>query len=304
MTEFEDEKPTEGLGSFPSWYAEIFPAGARDGFYTKVGDYSYSFVKRSDTQLVVSFDNLSDAGNPRFDREPWAGKFCRDMGWSHLGVYTQRPHWFRDQGLIDSLEALRDNGFFEQFPNVAFCGTSMGGFAAMTFSSLSPGANVVAYSPQSTLNSDLVPWETRFRKGRAADWSLPYSDAADQTAEARNAYVIFDPFHALDQKQVERFSGDNIQFRRAFGLGHKSAFSLNRLKFLKGTMELGIRGELDEATFYKGIRKRSELYLYRKNMEDYLAANGQGTRAERVRAAFKRKRKLMAVNAQQEKAGS
>ncbi len=279
------------LGGVPSWYREIFPAGPNDGFFLKRGVHSLSFVDRGKHQLVVSFDNLSDAGNRRYDREPWGGKFLADSGWSHLGIYSQVPHWFRDQGLIEMLEKLKSDGFFGQFERVAFCGTSMGGFGALTFSGLSPGATVIAFSPQTTLNEGLVPWETRFAKGRAADWSLPYSDAAEQTGAAARIYVVHDPFHVLDRKHFERLRGANVIGLRGFGLGHKSALLLRKMDVLKPIMSEAFAGTLSEQGFYRMIRARKNIYLYRQNIEAYLAERGLERWIPMFRSAFKARRK-------------
>lgn len=282
----------------PSWFREIYPAGPRDGWFRKFGDHSCSFVDRGKKQLVVSFDNLSQAGNEAYAREPWAQKFCEDRGFSHLGVYAQTPSWFRQDALIKELERIRDDGFFKQFDEVAFVGTSMGGFAALTFSALSPGARVVAFSPQSTLDKALVPWESRFAKGRAADWSLPYSDSATSTQSAKQVFVVYDPFHASDKGHIDRLTGDNIVRLKGFGLGHKSALALNRMEALKPVMEGGIAGTLEPETFYQMIRARKDVYLYRHTMEGYLAAKGEDTRRNRFAAAFiRRRRKLQASTA-------
>lgn len=276
----------------PSWYQEIYPGGDRTGWFTSLGDHAASFVQRSKKQLVVSFDNLSQAGNDAYAREPWAQKFCADRNFSHLGIYAQTPTWFRDADLIAYLEGLRDQGFFKAFKSVAFVGTSMGAFGALTFSSLAPGATVVAFSPQSTLNADLVPWETRFGKGRAADWSLPYSDASMHLSSAKKAYLIYDPFHAADRAQIDRLRGKNLVHLKGFGLGHKSALVLNRMDVLKLAMEKGIAGKLSEAEFYSAIRGRKDIYLYRQSMEGYLRGTGQDARADRFVQAFKKRRRL------------
>ncbi|MEM7470916.1 MAG: hypothetical protein AAF340_06135 [Pseudomonadota bacterium] len=276
----------------PSWYREIYPAGARDGWFRKFGDYSCSFVERDRAQLVVSFDNLSQAGNDAFAREPWAQKFCEDRSYSHLGVYAQSPTWFRDTALIDYLEQLRDEGFFKGFKRVSFVGTSMGAFGALTFSSLAPGSTVVAFSPQTTLDAQEVPWETRFGKGRSADWSLPYSDAALETVTAKRVYLIYDPFHQGDKKHIERLEGGNLIHLKGFGIGHKSALVLNRINVLKQVMEHGIAGDLDPAQFYKWLRGRKDIYLYRQSMEGYLEARGQEARIKKFGDAFKKRRRL------------
>ncbi len=287
----QGEPDEQDLGGIPGWYREIFPAGPCDGFYAKLGAHSASFVDRGTHQLVVTFDNLSDAGNPRYDREPWAGKFCADNGWSHLGVYAQPPSWFRDARLISYLEGLRDDGFFKRFERVAFCGTSMGGFGAVTFCDLSPGCTVMAFSPQTTLAADLVPWEKRFAKGRAMDWSLPYSDAAEHTAQAGKVFVVYDPFLKEDATHALRLKGDNIVFLRGFGLGHKSAFMLHRMDRLKLTMAQAITGDLTPARFYAQIRNRKDIYLYRTNIESYLETMGRPALIDIFRNAFKQRRR-------------
>ncbi len=292
IAEPETPTPLEEAMPLPSWYCEIYPAGERNGWFRKFGDYSCSFVERDTSQLVVSFDNLSQAGNEAYAREPWAQKFCADRGYSHLGVYAQTPTWFRNADLIDYLEQLRNDGFFKGFEQVAFVGTSMGGFGALTFSSLAPGATVVAFSPQTTLDEAEVPWETRFAKGRAADWSLPYSDAATQTGGASKVYLVYDHFHSADRQHVDRLVGRNLVHLKGFGIGHKSALVLNRMDALKKVMEDGIAGTLDPADFYKSIRARKDIYLYRTTVEGYLKERGQEDRLKRFANAFKKRRRM------------
>lgn len=294
-SEGETQKPTEPEPQDPppSWYQEIYPAGHRDGWYRKFGAHSASFVARGTGQLVVSFDNLHQAGDTRFAREPWAQKFCADKGYSHLGIYAQTASWFRDAQVIAELEALRDSGFFAGFDHVAFVGTSMGAFGALTFSSLAPGSTVVAFSPQTTLDAQAVPWENRFAKGRAADWTLPYSDAAQQTAQAKRVYLIYDPFHIRDRKHVARLEGANLTHLKGFGLGHKSALLLNRMGVLKDVMEGGIEASLEASDFYKAIRARKNIYLYRTTMEGHLNNRGHTDRRTRFVDAFIKRRKAL-----------
>ena len=193
------------------------------------------------------------------------------------------------------MERLRDDGFFKGFKRVAFVGTSMGAFGALTFSSLAPGSTVVAFSPQTSLDKKLVGWENRFAKGRAADWSLPYSDAAAQTDTASEVYVIYDQFHEGDRKHVDRLSGANITRLKGAGLGHKSALVLSRMNVLKDIMEQAVAGTLNELDFYRAIRARKDIYLYRQAMEGYLTERGKADRAERFGNAFKKRRRLQSA---------
>lgn len=182
----------------PDWYREIFPAGPHDGFYHKMGYHAASFVDRGRGRLVVSFDNLSDAGYPYFDVAPWASKFVAERGWSHLGVYSRGPSWFRDVGVNDLFYRFWKEGFFTRFDHVAFTGTSMGAFGALAYSNHAPGATVMALSPQTTLDLSKAPWEKRFGKAHAFDWTLPYSDAAQTVSRAGRIYLVYDPFMVPD----------------------------------------------------------------------------------------------------------
>ncbi|OOY20383.1 hypothetical protein BMI86_07455 [Thioclava sp. DLFJ5-1] len=291
--DFEDDAAGGETGleeKLPDWYREIFPAGPRDGFYEKLGAHALIHVARDPATLVVTFDNLSDAGYPGYDIRPWAEKFIRDNGWSHLGVVAQGPTWFRDARLIARMEALRDQGFFEGYARVVMTGTSMGGFGALAFADLAPGCEVVAFSPQTTLARDLVPWERRFARGRDQDWSLPRSDAAEHSGAAAKVWVVCDPFLQEDMRQVGRLPRDNVTLLKAFGQGHKTALVLRRMELLKAVIARAVTGELSEDWYYRSTRGRKDIYLYRKVMEDHLASRGKEHRIPRLVAAFKARR--------------
>jgi len=275
----------------PSWYKEIFPAGPCNGFYQKFEHHAVMCVERDPNVLVVSFDNLAEAGNKNLKREAWAGKFLADLGVSHMGVFSQGPTWFRDQSLVSYLAMLRDQGFFRRFSRVVFCGTSMGGFAALAFASLSPGAVVIAFSPQSSLDTKLVPWETRFRKGRAQNWELAHSDGAREIESASKVYVVYDPFEKLDCAHLDRLNGKQVVRLPAPGLGHKSALVLRRMDRLKPVMASAIKGDLTPLSFATMIRNRKDIYLYKVNMVNHLQTRNRQSLAERFSTAFRIRRK-------------
>ncbi|MCT4557160.1 MAG: esterase family protein [Pelagimonas sp.] len=288
-----DGPDSEELGGPPGWFKDIFPAGPFDGFYHKQGMHALVHVARASSVLVVSFDNLAEAGGRRYDRDAWAAKFISDNGWSHLGIFAEGPTWFREEKLIRHMEMLRDSGFFRRFDKVVLCGTSMGGFGALTFSSLIPGCSVIAFSPQTTLNRKLVPWERRFVKGRRQDWTLPYSDAADQIQGAARIYLVYDPFDQNDRAQVARLRGDNILHLPARGVGHKSALVMRRMKQLKPIMLAAVNGSLTRQSFDEMIEARKEIYLYKKTMTEYLEKRNKPRMAEHLARAFKARRKAL-----------
>ncbi|PCD75751.1 hypothetical protein [Pseudothioclava arenosa] len=290
----EESGATTGAGDYPIWYQEIFPAGGQQGFYHWLGRHGLTYVERDPRKLMVTFDNLHNVGNKELARNPWAASFCRDRGYSHLGVLAQHPDWYRDPKLIQFFAGLAKNGFFKRFDKVVFAGTSMGAFGALSFCEHAPGATVLAFSPQSSLHKGLVPWEPRFAKGTAADWTLPGSDAAETARSAGKVYLVYDHFHELDRRHAKRFEGANIVRLKAFGMGHKSALVAHRMGLLKTLMTEAMEGEIAPLAFYRGIRARKDIFLYREAVAEALVAAGKPERAQTFKDAFKRRRRKIA----------
>ena len=138
----------------PLWLDEIRPGADGEGFVEKNLRHSLLFIKRPVNRLLVSFDNLSNVGNTHVTREPWGFKFGKDNNISHLGIMAHVSDWYRDPVLIERFQRLAKDGFFDGYDRVVFAGVSMGGYAAIAFGSLVPGAHIVSVNPQSTLNPD------------------------------------------------------------------------------------------------------------------------------------------------------
>jgi len=272
----------------PDWYREIGPGGTVPGFFKRLAHHSLVFIERPSDTLVVTFDNLSAVNDLSPQRAPWAYKVLRQEGCAHLGVLAHRKDWFREPNLIAALVAMRDQGVFQGYANVILSGTSMGGFAALAFSSLCPGARVLSFSPQSTLDEEIVPWETRFGMGRMRNWRLPFSDAAFEIEDAEQVVVISDPYFELDQRHVDRLMTPNVIKLKAWFSGHFSPVFLHRADLLKPVMTKMIRGTLTEDAFYQLYRNRRKLPWYKRSLEETLVQKGHKELASRVGPAFRR----------------
>ncbi|MEM1353091.1 MAG: glycosyltransferase family 2 protein, partial [Pseudomonadota bacterium] len=218
----QDSDPTTPP-ALPLWFEELRPGGTGEGFLERGLRHSLLFVQRPVRRLLVTFDNLSNVGDHSTQRDPWAFKFAKDLSISHLGVVAHSGAWYRDAELIVRFEKLASEGFFDGYERVIFAGVSMGGYAAIAFASLVPGAHVVSINPQSTLDIELVPWETRYENGQRQDWTLPLSDAAALTRDLAKVHIFYDPYHDLDLQHVARFSGDNIHVFHCRYSSHKTA---------------------------------------------------------------------------------
>lgn len=265
----------------PQWLVDLRRSPYRRGFYHSEEEFAALHVERERAHLFVSFDNLSQVGQDQIDREAWGYEFARKSGWSQLGIFAFRANWFRNPTLFAYLRQLRDNGLFARYQTVTFAGTSMGAYAACAFSSVAPGAQVIAFSPQSTLSPALVPWEARFPSGRAADWSGDFADAAAQTASARTVFLVYDPTEPADAAHADRFTGDNIVRLRAPRAGHKTALRLRQTDMLS-TVVRGLATRTMDAAAFHALYRQSRLQPW------YLDTLGQRLQA-RGRTAWLRR---------------
>ncbi|WP_135507350.1 glycosyltransferase family 2 protein [Roseovarius aestuariivivens] len=275
--------------AIPRWFDELRPGGDGEGFMERHLRHSLMFVKRPVNRLLVTFDNLSNVSDTSPDREPWAFKFAKDANISHLGVMAHVADWYRDADLIARFEKLRDEGFFDGYDRVTFAGVSMGGYASIAFASLVPGAHVVSINPQSTLNMDIVPWETRYEGGRRQDWTLPLSDAAALTGELGCVNIFYDPYHELDRQHVSRFSGDNIRIFNCRYSVHKTAVFLRKIDALKPVMHAAVFETIDEVEFYRLYRGRRDLRWFRGSVIAYFNDKGREEVAARFTQAFRKR---------------
>ncbi len=248
-----------------SWGQIARGLAGQTGFFRESPDHSFLFIPRSDT-LVVTFDNLDLAMGKREDRRPWGFSFIEKQGWSMLGVMANGWTWYRDPWVWDQFDHLRDSGFFAGFKRVVFYGASMGGYAAAAFSAACPGADVVAISPQSTLDKEIVPWETRYHTAWGRDYSGRYGDAAVVSAAAAKVILIYDPYEPLDRGHAERFEAENVLRLRAPLLGHRLGSSLQQMGVLAPITMGALNGTLSAVDFYRLLRARKTSNRYQKEL--------------------------------------
>ncbi|MDN5786426.1 hypothetical protein [Pseudorhodobacter sp.] len=276
------EEPTREETNTQEDWAEIATrlAGA-NGFYREGGEHAMLFIERSDT-LVVTFDNLDIAMEKRDDKRPWGFAFIEKQGWSMLGVTAAGWTWFRDPWVYAQFDALKKQGFFKRFKRVVFYGASMGGYGACAFSSACPGADVLAISPQSTLDKALVPFETRYVTAWNRDFSGKYGDAAKVSAKAGRVTLIYDPYEPLDAGHVNRFTGKNVVKLRASLLGHRLGSSLQQMGILSPIVLGALNGTLTEAEFYDKLRARKGFARYQNELFKRAVEKGHPELARRL----------------------
>ncbi|MFT4012724.1 MAG: glycosyltransferase [Paracoccus sp. (in: a-proteobacteria)] len=270
----------------PGWLTEISD-GSHRGFYRSDAAFALQHVMRDKRILYVTFDNLAEVRSRDRLRAPWGYDFARKQDWSQLGVQSFRENWFRDRGLFEELNRLAKQGFFNQFGKVVFSGTSMGAFAACTFSSLAPGSTVIAFSPQSSLAPDLVPWDTRYPQGQRWNWHGLFRDAAEGLAKARDAWIFYDPLLEMDRRHAERLRGGNVTLLKTRYSGHFSAQMLRQVDALSRVVLDCVDGGMTEAKFYSLYRPARQLRRYQEALAMETARSGTPHSRRRVVAALR-----------------
>ncbi len=271
----------------PAWLSDLRLSGQAHGFYHSMPNYACTYVARSREHLLISFDNLASVRENPVSRQPWGYDFVRKENWSHLGVLSYVPGWFRDVNLHTYLRSLRDSGFFEQFEQVTMFGTSMGGYGAAAFSSLAPGCRVAAFSPQSTLSPRLAGWDPRYPTGKRADWAGHFSDAAEEARSASQVWLFYDPAVPMDRRHVERFTSPNVVRVPLRYADHKTALMLRNGRVLSAVMRDIATGKASLATLMKHYRACRTLPDYVEGLRARAQRSGGASRLARLERALK-----------------
>jgi hypothetical protein len=203
--------------------ASISEAVKRGSFWVPGRDCDLVSRLRSET-LLVTFDNLGSI-NERPAERPWPAWMearAEALNYSILGLQSHHKDWYRSSEAPEQITELQTQGFFGQFQNIVFTGTSMGGFAALCFAGLVPGARVLAFSPQSTLNRSIAPFERRYPYPyRKFDWQSPgYLDAAQYTGRISSGHIFYDPKVREDKLHARRLRAPSMTEVRVPFAGH------------------------------------------------------------------------------------
>jgi hypothetical protein len=258
-------------------------AAVADRFLIK-GEHANLWFEGQGDALVVSFDNLAtiDEGWPR---GPWAWKRLEPMGHSVLGVQSHAKDWFRQPTAPALIRALEERGFFRRFRRVVLTGASMGGFAALNFAPLIPEARVLAFSPQSTMNKVIAPYEARFPYAvKRSNWDgMPFLDAAAAVPYIRRGVVVYDPFVPEDCAHAARLMAANMQMLRVPFCTHEAI----RVILKTGTFPLLISALIDGdgagAGFWQAFRARRSVTKWQRAV--LAAAANRGRHGLVIRAA-------------------
>ena len=258
-------------------------AAGRNNFLTSLPNHHVLFARRSG-HLVVSFDNKQqDKRNGQI--YPWAFDFLKKGEFSHMGVMVnEKNDWFRDPALFDYFDDLRDRGFFQDFETVTFFGSSMGGFGALSFAEAASNAHALVYSPQSSLDKAVVPWEGRYDNAWArGNWVDPrYRDAAKPMKKIKHADIFYDPLHLLDRRHAMRLKGPNVNLHSCYFTGHNTGRILTLMPEFSRYIQSLLRHEKPNIAFKEQWRERHHSQSYVRLLLDQALEAKRPKRAIRI----------------------
>ncbi|MGA1613547.1 MAG: glycosyltransferase family 2 protein [Lutimaribacter sp.] len=165
-----------------------------------------------------------------------------------------------------TIDALIDDGFFEQFDTVLFYGAGPGGYAACAYSVSAPGARVLAVQPQATLDPRIAEWDGRFAHMRRTDFSSRYGYAPDMVDAAEQAILVYDPAEELDAMHVALFTRANVVKLRMRFMGTALQGDLWRMNILMPSLLALAEGRLDHGAFARLYRRRREYGNYLRSL--------------------------------------
>lgn len=266
----------------PDFIPTLDALRSADSFQYRGEDCRLICYRRSST-LLVTFDDHSmvDTGYPR---GPWLGKYAEELNYSILGIQADTKTWFRISNAGALIERLVSAGYFEDFDRIIVTGTSMGGFGALVFGPLIPRAQVLAFGPQTTLNADLVPEETRYPAAQSLlDWETPpYHDAAARISALESAIVVYDPHLSEDRMHAKRLIAPNVIHYKLPFFGHSCVRMLAKHGALTELIEdVATRGRITRRVFEK-LRERRQFRIWNRRLIQKLEADGRTALRERA----------------------
>lgn len=255
-TEAESAASRPAIFPVPPELPDMDGIGDRESFFLRGGLVDAWFIRRSDV-LLVTFDNLGSVGEYA-PPQPWLQGRAAKAGFSILGLMASRKDWYRNEDTPRLITTLRDAGLFAGFRRIVFTGASMGGYAALAYAALVPGAVVLAFSPQTSLAHSVAPFENRFRYGaRKWDWQNPaFLDAAQSCGAAAEVHLVYDPFVPEDKAHAQRIIGPHVRHLHMDHMGHRAIRGIKAAGMLQTLIEGVALGTFEASALARGLRAR------------------------------------------------
>ncbi len=273
---------------YSDWIQKLHVRSWSEGRFERYLNNTLVHFKGTRDVLVVGFNSQFDLKKDNAVFVPWGSGYAMERDFSFLGFATHMPNWYRDGWAAEKIRDLAAQGFFTPYRKIIVAGHSMGGHAALVHAPLIPGAQVAAFSPQSTMNRDIAPFDDRFGRSHRLDWSDPASDAATVVASLAKVSLFLDPSNPEDAQHADRMTGPNVHRFHTLHAGHSSFLLLNRMGVAHQIMDSLVDGTLTPAEFYAAYRNRRYLDWFRNALLQHFEKNERDTVVERIKIVHKK----------------
>ena len=244
------------------WLDTLEDIAEEHGYFEPLGpDHSVTFIDRGPV-LVVTFETMDSIRERANCDTPMGWELIEGTNWSQLCLLCNGETWFRHLAVYSYFDRLVDDGFFENFDRVIFYGADSCGYAAAAYSVTSPGASVIALSPQATLNPRITGWDDRFHHMRRTSFTDRYGYAPDMLDAADRAFVLYDPGTDEDAMHAALYTRQNVTLIPCPYLDGQIETFLRRMNLLKPLLEIAAKRNLEPLDFYRLLRERRDYLPY------------------------------------------
>ena len=161
----------------------------------------------SDFLLVTFGDLMNLVSGTKFSADVAVGK----LGLNCIGFMAKRANWYPSTSMLAALPAVR--GILEGFNERILYGGSMGGYAAIKFSSMLQASHVIAYCPQWSIDQEECSgrnpgWQQYFNPSMAK-MGIRSADVSGQLWIFADGLNSTDAYHA---SEIERAHPGTTRF--------------------------------------------------------------------------------------------
>lgn len=236
------------------WLDELDLIGEDEGYFEKLGPDHVVLFAEDGPKLLVHFDTMDNARLDSPDGLPVGMEVL--PGWSHLVILSRGETWFRAPQVFGYFDRLIDDGFLEDFDQVVFMGSGPAGYAAAAFSVAAPGAHVLAFAPQATLDPAFAGWDRRHLAMRRTSFTDRFGFAPDMLEGAADAFIFYDPEITEDAVHAALFRRPHVMLVPSRFSGEDLMPLLVEKNVLGPMIEAAAEGRLDRRAVANALRVR------------------------------------------------
>lgn len=150
----------------------------------------------SDT-IFVTFQSAVSVG---LERTGFAEEFLKKHSIAAICMNPVNVAWYQYPDMVEACAAIKE--LTSGYKRVITYGMSMGGYAAINFAELVGATDVIAISPQYTIDPARAPDEVRYSNAFKNINGFTYDQPSGRNFAAIDGYLIFDQFDKLDRYQA------------------------------------------------------------------------------------------------------